>query len=74
MMGKEFHIYSTGLFYASVCSSLSLKRVKARMKRELCGTEIGWTFAGDEAFSGGDPNPSPCERRPETHIHYLFEA
>ena len=72
--GDDFTVYVEGLFYASVCSSLPLEEVKRRMKARLSGTTCGWQLSEDTTFSGCQSNPSPCEKHPETHKHYLFVA
>ena len=69
----EFVIYNESLCFASVCSSLPQPKVEAKMAAELCGTKIGWTFDA-EPFKGGEPNPCPCNQKPDTHKHYLFVA
>ena len=70
-MGNDFVVYSEGLFYASVCSSLPTEEVEKRMKERLCGTHNGWSRSEDK-FADGHDNPCPCNHQPETHKHYLF--
>ena len=72
-MSEEFIIYATGLVSASVCSSLSKREVELKMAQEMTG--VGpWRFARSEKFSGGEPNPCPCNKNPKTHKHYLFHC
>ena len=65
-------IYSEGLFFASVCSSLSQAEVEAWMARKPCGTTNGWTLA-DEPFRSGKPNPCLCNHD-ASRQHWLFAA
>ena len=66
-------VYREGLCYSSVCSDLPQVEVVARMAHRICGTTNGWTLA-EENFNDGQPNPSPCDKRPATHKHFLFAA
>lgn len=67
----EFTVYATGICVASVCSSLPKLEVAQRMRREITG--VGpWVPSKDKAFSGGEPNPCPCNTSPKTHKHYKF--
>ncbi len=69
----EFVVYATGICSASVCSSLPKREVASRMRRELTG--VGpWRLAKEKTFSGGEPNPCPCDQSPKTHKHYLFHC
>lgn len=70
---EEFTVYSEGLCFASVCSTLSQEETERRMAQRLCGTTNGWTLA-DGPFETGQPNLTPCNNNPTTHMHYLFEA
>lgn len=68
----EFTIYSNGICFCSVCSSLSPEETEMRINRENpSGTLGGWLLTEDD-FMDGDPNPVPCNENPETHKHYLF--
>jgi len=68
----DFVVYSWGLYYASICTSLSLKETEERLNIELpTGIKSQWKKA-EEDFHTGQSNPCPCERYPETHKHYLF--
>ena len=69
----EFTIYLEGLCYSSVCTSLSDEDATARRNLAPSGTAIGWRIA-DEPFRDGTPNGSPCEQRPDTHRHLLYEC
>lgn len=71
--GDDFEVYSEGLVYASVCSSLPEQEVVARMRRRISGTKGGWVMAAG-GFADGTANPHPCDRKPDTHRHYLFSC
>lgn len=71
--GDSFVIYSEGLLFASVCSSLKKEEVERRMARIPCGTTNGWTLSSKD-FNNGSPNGCPCDQKPTTHHHYLFAA
>ncbi len=69
-------IYSHGIVYCSVCapSELPIEEVTVHVNRENPTTiSTDWALSEDETFSGGEPNPSPCERGLE-RTHYLFEC
>ena len=68
---EDFVVYAEGLLYLSVCSSLPQEEVEARMHRRISGASGGWTLA-EKLFRWGEPNPCPCDMKPETHKHYLF--
>ena len=72
--GPDFQVYSEGLFVTSVCSSLDQEATVARMATIPSGIRAGWVLSEDETFRTGEPNPCPCEDKPETHMHYLFNC
>jgi hypothetical protein len=68
----DFTIYSTGIFYMSVCSTLERGQVEARANTESpSGTTNGWRVA-DEPFRTGAANPCPCDQHPDSHKHWLL--
>ncbi len=74
-MAKDFDVYSTGIYCASVCSALSIKETTRRLNAEHpTGITSDWHPSEDTHFRTGQPNPCPCERNPETHKHYLFNC
>jgi hypothetical protein len=73
MESDEFTIYSTGVVYASVCSSLSAEDTAQRLNTEMPSGVQPWKLA-DEPFNNGAPNPCLCDRNPKTHKHYLFNC
>ena len=71
---KDFDIYSKGLCYCSVCSSLLKEETVLRVNGENpTGLNHGWEIAKED-FREGSLNPHPCERNPKTHKHYLFSC
>ena len=71
---KEIAI-STGLCYATVCTSLPLEEVAAAVNRAApTGISSPWGLSSDETFADGEPNPCVCPDHPETHKHYLLEC
>jgi hypothetical protein len=71
---SEFDAYSVGLCYASVCTSLPDDDAAQELNWKWpTGISSRWSVA-DEPFRDGSPNPTPCERNPETHRHVLFSC
>lgn len=66
---SDLTVYSEGLFFASVCTSLTDDEATERMWPS--GTRLGWGIA-EEDFADGTPNGSPCPDNPDTHRHLLF--
>ena len=74
-VAEQFEVYAEGVFCASVCSSLGLRETEIRMAQRASGTEPrGWRLSEDKEFRTGQKNPCPCNEKPETHMHYLFDA
>ena len=72
---KDFTIYASGICYASVCTSLSLRKATARLNIEMpTGVSTPWKPSKDKRFHSGQPNPCPCEDTPATNKHYLFSC
>ncbi len=72
--GGHFVIYTEGLIHASVCTDRPQSEVIAFMANRVSGTTGGWSLSEKETFSTGEPNPCPCDKKPETHKHYLFNC
>ena len=71
---KEFDIYSKGICFSSVCSSLPLEETEKLLNLENpTGIDSKWKLS-KENFRTGEDNPCVCERNPATHKHYLFEC
>lgn len=67
-------VYQEGLLYASVCTTLDNAATDAAMAARPAGTSNGWSRSADTTFTGGEPNPCPCDREPEVRRHVLYEA
>ncbi len=71
---QEFVIYSTGVCYMSVCTSLSPEEATARVNAEApTGVASKWELS-EATFRTGQPNPCPCDKKPKTHKHFLFSC
>lgn len=68
----DFIVYSTGLCYSSVCTTLSDKEeIAERMNMgHPTGISSRWQVA-TEPFKGGEPNPCPCPDHPGRR-HFLL--
>jgi len=67
-------VYSTGIFYCSVCTDEEPGAMLEQVNMlSPAGTAHGWKIA-EEPFKSGEPNPSPCNDKPETHKHYLLDC
>lgn len=67
-------VYTVGLVHVSACAAKDEPRdeVLATANRtHPTGLEHGWGFSEDATFSGGEPNPCPCEMDPD-RLHYLL--
>lgn len=69
---NQFKVYNEQEHYASVCSSLPKIQVEQIMAQKDMSSHIGWKLSLNN-FSSDKPNPCPCDEKPETHKHYLFE-
>ncbi len=71
----DFRVYTSGLYYASVCTSLSPEEAERRINEiHPSGTTNGWKLSTDENFHTGGANGCPCQQKPDTHRHLLFEC
>lgn len=68
---RDFHAYSVGFCYASVCSSVSLEETLQRLDAEHPTDGGGWKPA-EEQFRPNRDYACACEDAPATHKHYLF--
>lgn len=71
---EELEVYSNGIVHCSVCTNI---RQRDRIENLVnimnpTGTSNRWTISNEPTFSGGEPNPCPCENKPKTHKHYLM--
>jgi hypothetical protein len=71
-------VYGLGIVHASVCAPSDMPI--ADMLRDAnhqtgpIGLDHGWVLSDDATFSGGEPNPCPCDQQPDSHLHYLLEC
>lgn len=71
----EFEIYRQGLTYMSVCTDMEPAEAEAYAEAvSPAGTKMGWKISKDKTFATGEPNPCPCDQKPKTHVHILFEC
>ena len=72
----DFWVYSEGIGYMSVCSSLPPYEIVERANAERpTGDEVhDWNIDKEGTFHDSSPNPSPCGIDPETHKHYLLSC
>jgi len=72
---KDFQIYSYGLIYMSVCSSLPIEEIEARANTESpTGISSQWSLSKEKKFANETPMPCSCEVKPKTHKHYLLSC
>ena len=69
--------YAVGICTASVCFPQGMS--KAEVERQInaaypTGISSRWQFSTSKAFATGQPNPGPCNDKPETHVHRLMEC
>jgi hypothetical protein len=70
----DYTVYSYGLCYASVCSSLPTGEIAARLNvSHPTGVSSLWGLSTDKKFASGEPNPCPCPDYPQNR-HYLFSC
>ncbi len=74
-MSEEFVIYAgPGGVAISVCTSLPREAIEDRANEESpTGIRSPWAIRSP-TFLNGEPNPCPCEQRPETHQHWLLNC
>ena len=75
MSNPEVMIYSAGLCMCSVCApkDMPVDQVELQTNAQLpTGISSRWSLH-DEAFAGGEPNPSPCNHDPG-RLHYLMSC
>lgn len=69
----HFLIYSAGVVYTSVCTTLSDEEATTRLNCESPTGVTPWAVSKDPNFITGEPNPCPCP-----HIigarHILFSC
>jgi hypothetical protein len=72
---SDFKVYSVGICYASVCTSLQdVEEITRRLNEEIPTGVSPWRPSKRRAFNDELSNPRPCDYYPETHRHILFEC
>lgn len=71
---QELIVYSNGLVCCSVCTNIESIAMIENLTNLQNPTGIGsrWKVSDAIAFDSGEPNPCPCNDKPETHKHYLL--
>lgn len=72
----EFVIYSRGLLYMSVCTTLTdeIEIERYANRENPTGLSHPWTIDEKGEFRDGTPMPCPCDTSPKTHKHYLLSC
>jgi hypothetical protein len=68
--------YAVGICRASVCApkDTPIEEVEREVNgSHPTGIASPWRKSDDDAFSGGEPNPCPCNSDPE-RLHWLLDA
>jgi hypothetical protein len=69
-----FFVYSIGLVFASVCTSLDDETATLRLNlQHPTGISSSWEICEHE-FADHSSNPHPCNQSPDTHRHILFNC
>lgn len=76
----DVDIYTWGLCYASVCVPKDMPRDEVEvLTNRKCptGIESRWRISDEPNFQPDkngnvSTNPCPCQKKPDTHIHYLL--
>lgn len=67
--GDDFERLGESLLYARACTSLSDEDATARMNLTPSGTSYGWQLCTDDGHA-----PVPCQDKPDTHRHLMWEC
>ncbi len=75
MSEEELEIYANGFVHCSICTSVESIALIENIVNTRNPTGIGsrWKISKNH-FDSGQPNPCPCDQKPETHRHYLMEC
>ena len=76
-MTEKAVAYAVWLSTAMCCFPRRMRR--AEVERQInaahpTGISSRWRFSADKTFASGQPNPGPCNDKPETHVHRLMEC
>lgn len=69
MKSDEFEVISEDLFYRRACTTMSDEDATTRVNLWPSGTSNGWTLCTAEGQA-----PVPCNDKPETHRHLMWEC
>lgn len=72
----EVTVYNWGLVALSACAPKEMpveEVAKFVNASHPTGIESRWEKSNSPTFSGGEPNPSPCNTDPE-RLHWLFNC
>ena len=70
----KIDVYRVGLVHCSVCVPKDATREEIENyvnAQHPTGIELRWQISSDAKFSGGQPNPCPCNDH-EERLHYLM--
>jgi hypothetical protein len=71
------HVYRAGLVYLSACAPADMPPGEietAVNTQHPTGIASGWAMSDDKTFSGGEPNPAPCDKDPQGRRHHLLSC
>jgi hypothetical protein len=71
---EELDVYSLGIVRCSICTNIKDTEKIEMLVNMRCPTGISssWKISREPNFHTGQPNPCPCEEKPNTHKHYLM--
>jgi hypothetical protein len=71
----SIEIYANGICYCSVCAPKEMTAGEITIAVNLknpTGTRDEWEVSSDKTFRTGESSPCPCEKKPNTHQHWLM--
>jgi hypothetical protein len=71
---SDIAVYAVGLVHCSVCYPAGMDEdeiLRDVNLRTPTGLDHEWEFSGKETFSGGQPNPCPCDTDPSREHRLL---
>jgi hypothetical protein len=72
----RLHVIAWGLVHLSVCVPAEWPRTRVETEANRSsptGISSAWRCSDEPAFSGGQPNPCPCETA-DGRLHYLLNC
>lgn len=73
----DIQMIAVGICYMSVCvlKHATKKQIEEQANmNQPTGISSKWQLAEDSQFAEGTPNPCPCDKQPETRMHYLLNC